>query len=84
MNLKTACTFLIIASIITLATNLLTIFQGFNEGWLSFDQFYQFDNLFKLLINLVTPIALIFVSSALGNQQTQISKDISEIRNMLK
>ena len=81
MKLKTACTFLLIASIITLATNLFTIFQGLNEGWLSFD---QFDNLFRMLLNLVTPIALIFVSSALGNQQTQISKDISEIRNMLK
>tara|TARA_B100000963_G_scaffold213960_1_gene186545 strand:- start:601 stop:846 length:246 start_codon:yes stop_codon:yes gene_type:complete len=81
MNLKTACTFLLIASIITLATNLFTIFQGLNEGWLSFD---QFDNLFRFLINLVIPIALIFVSSALGNQQTQISNDISEIRNMLK
>ena len=81
MNLKTACTFLLIASIITLATNLFTIFQGLNEGWLSFD---QFDNLFRWLLNLVIPIALIFVSSALGNQQTQISKDISEIRNMLK
>ncbi len=67
MNLITACTFLLIASIITLATNLFTIFQGLNEGWLSFD---QFDNLFRMLINLVIPIALIFVSSALGNQQT--------------
>lgn len=81
MNLKTACNLLLVASIIDLAGTLLTITEGLNEGWLSFDQPKY---LFRWITNLLIPITLIFVSSALGNQQTQISKDISEIRNMLK
>ena len=81
MNLKTACNLLLIASIIDLASTLLSITAGLNEGWLTFDEPKY---LFQWITNLLIPIMLIFVSSALANQQTQISKDISEIRNMLK
>ena len=81
MNLKTACNLLLVASIIDLASTLLSITEGLNVGWLTFEE-PKF--LFQWITNLLIPIMLIFVSSALANQQTQISKDISEIRNMLK
>ena len=81
MNLKTACNLLLVASIIDLASTLLSITEGLNEGWLTFDEPKY---LFQWITNLLIPIMLIFVSSSLANQQTQISKDISAIRNMLK
>jgi hypothetical protein len=74
MKLKTASTFLLIASIIWLLNDLYWIANGFSEGWLKFDSI----NFILRVLMLTPPIALIFFSSVLGDTQIQKSENISE------
>ena len=74
MKLKTASTFLLIASIIWLLNDLYWIANGFSEGWLEFDSI----RFILRVLMLTPPIALIFFSSVLGDTQIQKSENISE------
>ncbi len=75
MKLKSASTLLLIASIIWLLNDLYWFSNGFTEGWLNLDK--PLPILLRILM-LSPPIALIFLSSALGNTQIQKSEDVSE------